>query len=204
MSLAILSGTCGTKFTESISGSSFGDDRAEPDKQHGKRQSAGVMEAGMIHSADPSCRLVEKRRVLRTAEEGTLRVFYQPNTTHSDGFYLSHSNSPVHKLFCSLIMPADVPASNQLLYLLKEVFNPLLSSRCSLCFCLWRIWCCAQVHLSAERRRRWEAVRRIEKDFIWDWGSGSIFLCRALSRTGLTPPPSVSWGPSPMPTYSPE
>lgn len=77
----------------------------------------------MIHSADPSVSVIENGGYYGSAEEGTLRVFYQPNTTHLTDFISPTVTAQCISFFTDVFdMPADIPASNQL-YLLKEVFN---------------------------------------------------------------------------------
>ena len=77
----------------------------------------------MIHSADPSVTKIGNGTYYGSIEDGTLRVLYQPNTTHLTDFISPTVTAQCIQFFTDVFhLSTDLSPSNQL-YLIKELFN---------------------------------------------------------------------------------
>lgn len=77
----------------------------------------------MVNSADPSVTYVEEGVLYGSKEDGTLRVLYQPNTTHPLIHFDPASTKDVIEFFeYTLDVDSGLSSSNQI-FLIKEVFN---------------------------------------------------------------------------------
>ena len=77
----------------------------------------------MIHSTDPSVTVIGNGSYYGSAEDGTLRVLYQPNTTHLTDFISPTVTAQCIEFFTDTLgLSTDLSPHNQL-YLIKELCN---------------------------------------------------------------------------------
>ena len=83
--------------------------------------SPGALE--MINTADPSVTVVENGKYYGSVEDGTLRVFYQPKTTHLTDFIAPVVTAEFISFFTDVFGLETTLSPTNHVYLLKECFN---------------------------------------------------------------------------------
>ena len=103
-----------TQYDEAGYGSSTGTANLLPD-------STEVLD--MMHSVDPAVTSVENGKYYGSIEDGTLRVYYQPKTTHPLLHFSPACTEVVISFFTDVFgLETDLAPSNQT-FMIKEIFN---------------------------------------------------------------------------------